>query len=76
VTEILLGSRKKYFSGKDSCYGDSTGPLIAIQRYSKRMVLAGVVTSNTPQCGENLPGIYANVFKHLDWIRKHTSASD
>ncbi|RWS11280.1 hypothetical protein B4U79_15430, partial [Dinothrombium tinctorium] len=53
--------------GKDSCEGDSGGPLM-VQRADKSWVLVGLV-SNGIRCGEpNLPGVYVRVSKFRDWI--------
>lgn len=52
--------------GKDSCEGDSGGPLMV--RQGQSWILAGIV-SNGIKCAEpNLPGVYARVSEYLDWI--------
>lgn len=52
--------------GKDSCEGDSGGPLMV--RQDTTWVLAGIV-SNGIKCAEpNLPGVYARVSEYLPWI--------
>ena len=69
-------------SGKDSCSGDSGGPLM-IKRY-KRVTQVGVPTDpfmtqigivswgNAPECGtEGVPGVYTNVRYFLPWILDH-----
>ena len=54
--------------GKDSCDGDSGGPLIC--SISKKAILLGVV-SHGSGCGEEgKPGIYAKVDFFADWFKK------
>ncbi|XP_054160889.1 serine proteinase stubble-like [Oppia nitens] len=54
--------------GKDSCEGDSGGPLAVRNRDDGRWTLAGIV-SNGIKCAEpNLPGIYTRVSEYVDWI--------
>ena len=57
---------------KDSCTGDSGGPLM-IQREDNTWVLAGIV-SNGIRCAEpNLPGIYTKITPYINWIQQTTS---
>lgn len=57
--------------GKDSCSGDSGGPLM-VREYN-RWILVGIV-SHGVRCGEpNLPGIYTNVAQFVDWIHSKFS---
>jgi len=52
---------------KDSCSGDSGGPLICVTE-DKQPVLWGL-TSFGIRCGErNSPGVYARVEKYMNWI--------
>jgi secreted trypsin-like serine protease len=54
--------------GKDSCEGDSGGPLMAWNEARKSWVLVGIV-SNGIRCAEpNLPGVYVRITEYLDWI--------
>ncbi len=51
---------------KDSCYGDSGGPLFVTRGQS--YVQAGVVSFGE-ECGlANVPGVYARVSSYADWI--------
>jgi secreted trypsin-like serine protease len=67
--------------GKDSCEGDSGGPLMLRQPGHQTWTLVGLV-SNGVRCAEpNLPGIYTRVSRYLDWIEQvisdhpHSSSS-
>jgi secreted trypsin-like serine protease len=55
-------------AGKDSCNGDSGGPLTRAQ--GRERVLVGLVSWGKG-CGlAGVPGLYTNVTDHLDWIEK------
>jgi secreted trypsin-like serine protease len=57
-------------SRKNSCYGDSGGPLLA-SAGSKKFVQVGVVSRG---CGnQQLPNIYTRVSSFSDWIQKTMS---
>ncbi|XP_062983770.1 enteropeptidase [Elgaria multicarinata webbii] len=54
--------------GIDSCQGDSGGPLMCQE--SEKWILAGV-TSFGYQCAlPHRPGVYVNVSKFVDWIKR------
>ncbi|XP_073961108.1 phenoloxidase-activating enzyme-like isoform X2 [Choristoneura fumiferana] len=56
--------------GKDSCKGDSGGPLM----YSdgNRFEVIGIVSFGPVPCGlENVPGVYTKVFEYITWIRSN-----
>ncbi len=56
-------------AGKDSCHGDSGGPLFAKLAGSKSVQLG--VVSFGDGCGKpNAPGVYTDVVAHLEWIQK------
>jgi len=56
--------------GKDSCEGDSGGPLAVRDGPEGRWTLVGIV-SNGIKCAEpNLPGIYTRISAYNDWIIK------
>lgn len=51
---------------KDSCHGDSGGPLMKLQ---KVWILEGVVSYGN-RCGlEDWPGVYTRVMAYMGWIR-------
>lgn len=53
---------------KDSCSGDSGGPLMAVGRFGPPYRLLGVVSFGPVRCGTLVPGVYARVAEHLPWI--------
>ena len=60
-----------HFKGKDSCNGDSGGPLISRSVPGGTMHLAGVVSFGTPTCGVGYPGVYTSIEHYLPWIKEH-----
>lgn len=58
--------------GKDSCKGDSGGPLIARKSSLSPFLLVGVVSGGTSRCGVGAPGIFTRVTDYLDWIKETT----
>ena len=60
--------------GKDSCEGDSGGPLM-IPQSDGRWVLVGTV-SHGIRCAEpNLPGVYMKTSAYRSWIDSHIRPS-
>lgn len=63
--QICAGSEK----GRDSCEGDSGGPLMRGEDEFQRYYLLGVVSFGPRRCGsEDLPGVYTEIPYYLDWI--------
>merc|ERR1719481_128927 len=58
----------------DSCNGDSGGGLTA-SNFDGREVLIGIISFGEPDCGRKggKPGVYTNVFDHVDWIDEQIS---
>jgi secreted trypsin-like serine protease len=57
--------------GKDSCTGDSGGPLMKdiTDNHNHYYYIAGVVSFGTSPCGlEGKPGVYTKVSEYVDWI--------
>ncbi|XP_034938442.1 phenoloxidase-activating factor 1-like [Chelonus insularis] len=57
--------------GKDSCGGDSGGPMLAPAIYNSnvRFVQYGIVSFGPRNCGtEGIPGVYTRVTHYMDWI--------
>lgn len=58
-------------NNKDSCTGDSGGPLLYQGRGATggiRYIQRGVVSYGTIQCGIGRPGVYTRVSHYMDWI--------
>ena len=61
-----------HFSGKDSCNGDSGGPLMVKEKefgFFSTVYQIGLVSSGTKYCGVGQPGIYTKVTSFLPWIK-------
>lgn len=56
--------------GKDSCYGDSGGPLMLPIHENGRFPYYQIgIISYGYGCGRpNIPGVYTNVKQYVDWI--------
>ncbi|XP_026479347.1 CLIP domain-containing serine protease 2-like [Ctenocephalides felis] len=55
---------------RDSCSGDSGGPLMGYDRYGDSWYLLGIVSLGPINCGKaGIPGIYTRVPQYLEWIR-------
>ncbi|XP_065073631.1 CLIP domain-containing serine protease B4-like [Ochlerotatus camptorhynchus] len=53
--------------GKDTCSGDSGGPLM--KQITANNYLYGIVSFGPNKCGtKGVPGVYTNVAKYIDWI--------
>lgn len=68
-TQLCAGGEK----GKDSCRGDSGGPLMANYADENNDInwyVVGVVSFGPSPCGmEGWPGVYTNVCDYADWIQ-------
>ncbi|XP_050312707.1 phenoloxidase-activating factor 1-like isoform X2 [Anthonomus grandis grandis] len=62
--------------GKDSCTGDSGGPLMRrVYTPESRWVIEGVVSFGWNYCGTSgFPGVYTKVSTYLPWIHKNIRA--
>ncbi|XP_054706614.1 uncharacterized protein LOC129216425 [Uloborus diversus] len=80
LRNTILGPRFKLHSGffcaggkegEDSCTGDGGGPLVCLQE-DNTYVLAGIVSWGL-ECGtKDVPGVYVNVQKYVNWISSST----
>lgn len=62
-----------FVSGKDSCNGDSGGPL-AYRRNNGALepwYQVGIVSFGTSRCGTGSPGVYTRVTAFVNWIATH-----
>ncbi|XP_075986219.1 phenoloxidase-activating enzyme-like isoform X2 [Anticarsia gemmatalis] len=58
---------------KDTCKGDSGGPLM--YQNGRTYEVIGVVSFGPIPCGsENVPGVYTNVYEYISWIRSNIVA--
>lgn len=59
---------------KDSCRGDSGGPLMKYhvdKNGNNYMFLVGIVSFGHQPCGQlNVPGVYTRVVSYIDWIQE------
>merc|ERR1711971_800211 len=62
--QICAGGEK----GKDSCNGDSGGPLIYREYPDEPWHQIGLVSFGTSVCGGGVPGVYTRVAEYMDWI--------
>lgn len=61
--------------GKDSCRGDSGGPLMYENPATRLYEVIGVVSFGPTPCGlPDIPGVYTKVFAYKDWIRSQIRA--
>lgn len=64
-TQICAGG----IAGRDSCRGDSGGPLMGHVRAASNWLVLGVVSYGPSPCGvEGWPGVYTRVGAYVDWI--------
>lgn len=69
-TQFCAGGEK----GRDSCNGDSGGPImqIAERNGNKSWEIVGLVSIGQKRCARiNNPGIYVRIAHYLSWIRSH-----
>ncbi|EZA55838.1 Serine protease easter [Ooceraea biroi] len=65
--------------GRDSCSGDSGGPLMKVESESgpPRYYLLGIVSFGVRHCGgTTTPAIYTKVAKYITWILDNISPAD
>jgi len=57
--------------GKDSCNGDSGGPLFIRDGSNDPWIQIGLVSFGTTRCAKGVPGVYTRVIHYLPWIDSH-----
>uniref|UniRef100_A0A1A9WB41 CLIP domain-containing serine protease n=1 Tax=Glossina brevipalpis TaxID=37001 RepID=A0A1A9WB41_9MUSC len=63
--------------GKDTCAGDSGGPLMYFDRKHSRWITYGIVSYGFTRCGlAGHPAVYTNVAAYLDWIHSVITEGD
>jgi len=62
--------------GRDSCNGDSGGPLMRLENTGvPHYFLAGIVSFGPRNCGTpDVPGVYTRTSKYIDWIQSKIRA--
>ncbi|XP_006897418.1 PREDICTED: kallikrein-8 [Elephantulus edwardii] len=69
ITEGMVCAGDK--GGADTCQGDSGGPLVC------GGVLQGITSWGSDPCGQpERPGVYTNLCRYLDWIKKTAGIRD
>merc|ERR1712106_660148 len=80
-TQICAGGQR----GKDSCKGDSGGPLYLARVTSSGLplldglepvYLLGLVSFGSRVCGEGRPGVYTRLSSFMPWIKEHIGRGD
>lgn len=59
------------FKGRDSCGGDSGGPLQLLRKINKRrrFIQYGIISYGSKRCGiQSQPGVYTRITHYLKWI--------
>ncbi|KAJ8928425.1 hypothetical protein NQ314_019014 [Rhamnusium bicolor] len=64
------------FGGRDTCTGDSGGPLTKSMRVNnvRRAYVIGIVSYGLRECG-TAPAVYVNVTHYVDWILENIKQS-
>lgn len=70
-SQVCAGGEKD----KDSCKGDSGGPLMnTVKSRSEQWYVEGIVSFGATCGSEGIPGIYTRVESFLDWINRNVKA--
>lgn len=58
--------------GRDSCRGDSGGPLMSVDKNTGNWFAAGIVSFGPLPCGmAGWPGVYTKVNTYVSWISEN-----
>nr|ATU82483.1 venom S1 protease 14 [Lethocerus distinctifemur] len=63
-------------NNKDSCEGDSGGPLLWLDPETNRYMLAGLVSYGKRKCATHSPAVNTDVTYFADWVRRIVKESD
>lgn len=63
---LITGQTCTLSDGKDTCNGDSGGPLQKVDDDGVSSIVG--ITSFGADCGGELPAVYTRVSQYLDWI--------
>ena len=66
INESVMVCAGEYAGGKDSCYGDSGGPLMS--REGNEWVQVGIVSFGSGCAQANRPGVYSRISGGYSWI--------
>ena len=67
VQLCLLGE-----DGRDSCTGDSGGPVVVSHENGPPFFQIGIVSFGPQNCGDELlPAVYTDVSQYIDWINEN-----
>jgi uncharacterized repeat protein (TIGR01451 family) len=68
VTENMMCAGFQYKGGRDSCFGDSGGPLMVQDSTTSNWNLAGLVSWGYGCAMPGLPGVYTRVSQFTPWV--------
>ena len=57
--------------GKDSCRGDSGGPLLIQKEADMPWYVIGIVSFGSKECGSGRPAVYTRVSSFITWIQNN-----
>lgn len=67
-SQFCFGDKKE---SKDTCFGDSGGPIQDYHKQFNCMYTVHGVTSHGQACGTiGVPGLYIHTFSYIDWIER------
>lgn len=62
--QFCLGGER----GRDSCRGDSGGPVLTEDQSAGKFYAIGLVSLGTARCGRELPSVYTWIPSYMSWI--------
>lgn len=68
VRQLCVGSNQ---AGKDSCGGDSGGPMVFRQTPDGPWFQVGIVSFGLRICATGDPAVYTNVSHYMSWIEQN-----